>query len=219
MVTIAVEGVARRFLPAERGTVRVVVRLESPDRAAASSAAAELHRRIAGEARAHVASGSATWWGADQVRLSTARRYLKDSDVTELYYVAAADVSVKFADFDALSAWIASIGSLEGVDLDSIHWTLTDVHRVEVQREVRAEAVLDARERARAYAGVLGLDTIELQAVYEPGLRPNASSAHGGSSDFVLTRAMSAAGGGEEFSLKPDDIEVGAAITADFVAS
>jgi uncharacterized protein YggE len=218
VVTIAVEGVARRFLPAERATVRVVVRLEGRDRPTTSSAAAELHRRITGEARDHVERGAATWWGADQVRLSTARRYVKDSDVTEVHYVAAADITVTFADFGALSTWIASLGTLEGADLDSIGWTLTEVHRTEVQREVRAEAVLDARERARAYAGALGLETLELRAIYEPGLRPNASSGDGMGSDFTLTHAL-AASGAEEFSLKPEDIEVGAAITADFAAS
>ncbi|WKK71275.1 hypothetical protein Q0F99_17685 [Rathayibacter oskolensis] len=92
MTTITVAGNAQHFLPAERGTVRPEIRRESRSRSQALSEVTSVHARVREEAVAEQAAGVATWWSADQVSVSTVHRYLKDSDVAELFHVAAASV-------------------------------------------------------------------------------------------------------------------------------
>lgn len=220
MVTITVAGTAQRFLPAERGTVRVRATLEARRSADVVPEVTRLHARLAADAERHVESSAATWWSADQVHVSGIHRYVKDSDVTELFHVASAGVAVKFADFGALSAWAAEIGTLDGVVVDGVEWALTREHRAEVEREVRADAVRDAEDRAAAYAAALGLGDATVTALYEPGLRPNTQPVFdGGAPRYARMAAADSAGGMEAFSLRPDDIEVSATITADFDAS
>lgn len=215
MTLLAVHGSASRFLPAERGTVRLSLGLEHDDRAVALRAVTALHERYVADAKSFVHGGGATWWGSDQVRVRAERRYLKDSQVHRTVQVAAAEVRVKFRDFGALSDWIDRAGSVEGVTIAGIEWTVTERLRTTVEREVRIEAVQDARRRAEAYASAIGGGGVVLQTLWEPGLRPNASGADDGGGFAV--RALASSGSFASIELRPDDIEIAAAVTADFV--
>lgn len=215
MVTITVAGIAQHFHPAERGTVRLEIRRESRSRSQALAEVTALHARVREEARAEQASGAATWWSADQVSVSTVHRYLKDSDVSEPFHVAAASVRVKYRDFDALGRWVASVSEVPGIVVAGVDWDVTAARRASAEREVRVAAVRDARERAAAYASALGLDEPRVLTLFEPGLRPH-TRIEGGSA--VMSRAM-AFKGQEELALKPEDIEVSASVSADFEAS
>ncbi|WP_165759559.1 SIMPL domain-containing protein [Rathayibacter oskolensis] len=214
MVTITVSGLAQHFLPAERGTVRLEIRRESRSRSQALSEVTAEHGRVRGEAAAEQSSGVATWWSADQVSVSTVRRYLKDSDVTELFHVAAASVRVKYRDFDALGRWVGSVSERPGVVVAGVDWDVTAARRATAEREVRIAAVRDARERAAAYAAALGLGDVRVLTLFEPGLRPH-TRIEGGAA--LMSRAAKF-GGQEELALKPEDIEVSAAVSADFEA-
>lgn len=215
MIAITVAGAAERFLPAERGTARVRATLEARRSADVLPAVTDLHARLTADAERHVASAAATWWSADQVQVTSVHRYLKDSDVTELFQVASAGVAVKFADFAALSAWVAEVGALDGVVVDGVEWALTDAHRIEVEKEVRVAAVRDAQERAAAYAAALGFDTVTVAALYEPGLRPGSQPDYGGGA-ARFARVSDQMIDGAAFSLRPEEIAVTAAVTADF---
>ncbi|WP_164874484.1 SIMPL domain-containing protein [Rathayibacter festucae] len=215
MVTITVAGIAQHFHPAERGTVRLEIRRESRSRSQALNEVTALHARVREEAGAEQASGAATWWSADQVSVSTIQRYLKDSDVTEPFHVAAASVRVKYRDFDALGRWVASVSEAPGITVAGVDWDVTAARRASAEREVRVAAVRDARERAAAYASALGLGEPRVLTLFEPGLRPH-TRIEGGSA--VMSRAM-AFKGQEELALKPEDIEVSASVSADFEAS
>lgn len=158
--------------------------------------------------------GTATWWGSDQVQVRPERRYLKDSQTYRIVQVAAAEVRVKFVDFAALSAWVEQAGSTAGVTINGIEWTVTEQHRTTVQREVRVQVVRDATQRAEAYASAIGSAGVVLQTLWEPGLRPDSRSDDGGGS---VTRAMMASGSSAGIELRPNDIEISASVTADFV--
>lgn len=215
MVLIAVHGSASRFLPAERGTVRLSIGLEHDDRATVVQQVGLLHERFVADAKSFVHAGAATWWGSDQVRVRPERRYLKDSETHRWVQVASADVRVRFRDFDALSSWVEQAGSAAGASIDGVDWTVTEQHRAHAQREVRVEAVQDAVQRAEAYASAIGGTGVTLQAVWEPGLRPNVSGGFdGGGGGMARAMAMKSGGGLE---LRPDDIELAAEVTADFV--
>ncbi|MWV58012.1 SIMPL domain-containing protein [Rathayibacter sp. VKM Ac-2754] len=215
MATITVAGTAQHFLPAERGTVRLEIRRESRSRSQALSEVTSVHTRVREEAVAEQASGVATWWSADQVSVSTVRRYLKDSDVTQLFHVAAASVRVKYRDFEALGRWVASVSELPGVVVSGVDWDVTAAHRATAEREVRIAAVRDARERAAAYASALGFDEVRVLTLFEPGLRPH-TRIEGGSA--LMSRAAKFGGQEEALALKPEDIEVSASVSADFEA-
>lgn len=214
MVLIAVHGSASRFLPAERGTVRLALSWEHDDRAAALATVGSLHERYVADAKTFVLGGTATWWGSDQVQVRPERRYLKDSQTYRIVQVAAAEVRVKFVDFAALSTWVEQAGSTAGVTINGIEWTVTEQHRTTVQREVRVQAVRDATQRAEAYASVIGSTGVVLQTLWEPGLRPDSHSSDAGGS---ITRAMMASGSSAGIELRPNDIEISASVTADFV--
>ncbi|MBB5787003.1 SIMPL domain-containing protein [Jiangella mangrovi] len=217
MVTITVAGTAQRLLPAERGTVHLRATAEARRSADVVSVVAELHARLSADAERHVAAGAATRWSADQLYVSTVQRYLRDSDVSETFQVAAAGVAVRFTDFTALSAWVTETGTVDGVVVDGVEWELTDERRREAEREVRAEAVRDARERAAAYAAELGFATVEVVALFEPGLRPHTQPVYdGGSPRFAR---MAADAGGAVVSMRPEQIEITATVTADFSGS
>ena len=217
MVLIAVHGSATRYVPAERGTVHLTVEVEHDDRGVAMAQVGSLHERLRAEAEAFVRDESATWWGSDQVRAWAMRRYLKDSEVHRVVQAASAEVRVKFRDFDALSGWIDRAGSVEGVTIAGTEWTVTDLLRVQVQREVRVEAVADARRRAEAYASAIGGTGVVLQSLWEPGLRPHSGGVDEGGS---VTRALMASpDSSASIELRPDDIEIAAEVTADFLVA
>lgn len=216
MVTLTVAGTAQHFHPAERGTVRLEIRRESRSRSAVLAEVSSLHATVRDQARAEQQSGAATWWSADQVSVSTVRRFLKDSDVAEVFHIAAASVRVKYRDFDALGRWVSSVSGLPGVVVSGVDWDLTAARRASVEREVRVAAVRDAQERAAAYASALGLGQPRVLTLFEPGLRPHTSGQGGGYG--TMSRAAAFASHEEPLALKPEDIEIAASISADFDA-
>ncbi|MCU1473513.1 SIMPL domain-containing protein [Amnibacterium sp.] len=215
MVQISVHGSASRFLPAERGTIEVAIALEHEDRATAMQQVAGLHERFVADAKSFVHAGAATWWGSDQVRARAERRYVKDSDAHRTVQVASAEVRVKFRDFPALSEWFEHAGAVPGVAIGGIEWTLTEEHRSQEERDVRVQAVADAVQRAEAYAEAIGGTGVTLQQLWEPGLRPHS----GGAVEGAYVTAMAVAGSRSSIELRPDDIEISAAVTADFLVT
>ncbi|SDU35796.1 SIMPL domain-containing protein [Jiangella alkaliphila] len=220
MVTITVAGSAHRFLPAERGTVHVRAVREARRSADVVPVVADLHARLSADAQRHVTAGAATRWSADQLYVSTVQRYRRDSDVSETFQVAAAGVAVRFADFGVLSTWVSEVGAADGVVVDGVEWELTEQRRREVEREVRAEAVRDAQDRAAVYADALGLSGVTIAALYEPGLRPHTQPGFEGRVvQYGRMAAADSAGGGQVISMRPERIEVSATVTADFTTS
>lgn len=214
MTTIAVRGDATIHHPAERGTVRIAVGFTGADRPTVVRSTTTLHRFVTEAARAHREAGAATWWGADQVRVSPYREYRKNSDVTVLRYRADASVEVKFRDFAVLAEWATDLAEREGITIAGITWALTEALRVDLERRARADAVRHAGTKASDYARAFGAGTPTLLALWEPGLRPSEESSVGGSP--MSARMAAAPSGGGSVELAPEDIAVSASITADY---
>lgn len=220
MVTITVAGTAQRLLPAEQGIVHLRATAEARSFADVVPVVAELHARLSADAERHVAAGAANRWSADQLYVSTVQRYVRDSDVSETFQVAAAGVAIRFTDFGALSAWVTEVGTVDGVVVDGVEWELTEERRREVEREVRAEAVRDAQERADVYAAELGYARATATALYEPGLRPHTQPGFdGGGPRYARMASADLSGGGAVVSMRPEQIEITATVTADYTAS
>ena len=225
MATLAVSGSVTHRYRAERGVVHLSLGFEGDDREAVVADSVALHGRVSREATAFRRQGAATWWSAQSVTVglvaepvavdgagaSSSRR---DRPVR---HRTRSTVEVRFQDFAALSEWVTDLALVDGVSIDWIEWSLSHDRRAEAERSARIAAVADAVARAADYAEALGLRTPTLAAVFEPGLRPGAP---GGGMPFGAARSMMAKGGGGDdgFDLAPDDIEVHAEISADFVA-
>ena len=223
MPRLTVAGRATRSHPAERGTVHATVSFSGEHRADVIARSEQAHASLVAQAKEFVASGAATWWGADQVVAFPYDEWLKPSahedQVKVRRFRATAAIHVKFADFAALSTWVGAVSLEDGVSIGAIEWTLTEALRDRVVADVRASAARDAVVRAEAYAEALGLGPVRLTALYEDGLRPGVG-AQGAPTAGIAMRA-SAVGGAESggFELRPYDIDVTAVVTADFEAA
>ncbi len=221
MPVFSVQGHATRHQPAERGTIRLTVQFRGENRASVLAHAARVHTDLVDRAKAHVASGAATWWGSQAVLAWAFDEWDKPSPNVDQVKVrrfrAGADAQVKFQDFAALAAWAAEVAAIEGVAVNGITWALTDARRDALQRDVRADAARDSVERARAYADALGYGDVRLLALFEDGLRPHVSGG-GGGIGMSMRGAPPASGSTKAFEMRPDDIVVTAAVTADFEA-
>jgi uncharacterized protein YggE len=215
MVTITVAGSARHQHPAERGTLRLEARLEGASRQEVVEAVAGTHTRLTSEAQGFDASGAATRWSAEQVRASSYVRFDGSAERGETVHVASASVRVRFRDFEALSTWITAVSAEPGITVDGVEWQLTDATRERAVRAVRIEAVQDARARAVAYAGALGLERVTAVRLSEPGTNLDYAAQEGGG----MMRAAAFGKSAPALALTPEDITVSATVTAEFEAS
>ncbi|MFC8731450.1 SIMPL domain-containing protein [Luteimicrobium sp. NPDC057192] len=222
MPLIAVEGRAVRFQRAERGTLTVGVSFSGEAREPVLEHARRTHGRLVDEAKAHTDAGTATWWGADGVAAWAFHEWVKPEPHLDsqkvLRFRASSRIRVKFRDFSVLSTWASAVAERTGVSLDGVEWALTDTTRVTLTKEVRRSAALDARARASEYASALGLGEVRLVTLYEAGLRPDVGSRPGPTTVAARGAAASSTKG-SGFELRPDDIEVTAAVSADYDAA
>lgn len=216
MTRISVYGRATHSHRPERAQVRTAITLEGQDRSAVLAESTAAHNAVAEQARAHVESGAATWWGAEQVRSQPVKEYVKDSDTTITKFRATSQVLVRFQDFDALAAWVSAIGERRGVNVQGISWELTQQARRAAEAQVRRAALTDAVTRAADYAAALGAGTPQLEVVYEEGLRPNSTGGPGGPA-FAARAGGGAPHGGAAVTLQPGDVDVTAVLSADFL--
>jgi uncharacterized protein YggE len=219
MARIAVHGSATRTLAPERGTVHLSVTVSGDSRADVLGDARRTHAEVVAQARRFVDAGAATRWTSPDVHVWAYTDWVpapgasgaeRQEQVTR--YRAGAEVQVRFATLDEVGDWTASVAALDGVDVQRIVWDLTAATREAVLREVRAEACLDAVGRARDYAAALDLGDARLVALYEDGLHPGAAGSDGGAPRILAKAAALDAAG---FDLRPHDIEVTAAVTAE----
>jgi len=225
MATLSVSGSATHRHRAERGVVHLTVGFDGDDREAVVRDTAAVHSRLTEQATAWRRQEAATWWSAQSVTVAVETEATADrgdgADATRASSVVRfrtrAAVDVRFSDFDALASWVGDVAVEPGVTVEWIEWSLSHDRRPEVEKAVRVAAIADAVTRAGDYAEALGLGRPTLQSVFEPGLRPGAP---GGGSPFGLARAVAtfSSGGPVAFDLHPDDIEVTAEVSADFVA-
>lgn len=225
MATLSVSGSATHRHRAERGVVHLAVGFDGDDREEVVRDTAAVHSRLTEQATAWRRQEAATWWSAQSVTVAVETEATADrgngADATRASSVVRfrtrAAVDVRFSDFDALASWVGEVAVEPGVTVEWIEWSLSHDRRPEVEKAVRVAAIADAVTRAGDYAEALGLGQPTLQSVFEPGLRPGAP---GGGSPFGLARAVAtfSSGGPVAFDLHPDDIEVTAEVSADFVA-
>jgi uncharacterized protein YggE len=223
MAVIAVSGTVTHRYHAERGLLRLAVELEGDDRSSVVDDSVAVHNRVTERATTLRRQGAATWWTARSVSVGVVSEpsAADGTRASSVRYRTRSTIEVRFQDFTALADWVGELAHVEGVTIEGVEWSLGHARRAEVEQDARLAAVADAVARASDYADALGLGAPELQAVYEPGLRPGEGGA--GGVPFRASRSLMAGStlddsGSVVFDLQPDDIEVTATISADFTA-
>lgn len=217
--TITVEGRFTHHRAAERGTVSLVVGFEGPQRDDVVQRATHAHARIVDQVRAlhHPSSGPVTWWAAQRLSVWSRRPWNDEGKQLPFVHHANVGLDAKFSDLARLAEWVEQVAVLDGVSVQGVSWTLTDVTRKQLVADARARAVADAVARATAYAAALGLGDVRAVELAEPGMlgdhsRPTASQS------VAAARTASSTNGGGRLDLKPEDITVDSAVHARFLA-
>ena len=218
-VTITVRGEFEAAHPPERATVRLVVGAEGPTKDAVFASAVQTARVLNGQIEAmHDAErGPVTWWASDQVRTWSQRPWDKDGRQLPQVHHAGVDFTVRFSDFEVLNKWLTAVSSMQGVSVSGIEWTLTEPRKVQLTDQVRAAAVHDARDKAQSYASSLGLGPVRVVAIADVGMLggPPPSPPR----MYAAMAASAPSDSGEELSLTAQDVRLGAAVDARFVAT
>jgi uncharacterized protein YggE len=128
---------------------------------------------------------------------------------------AARTTVLEVTGFAVLGDLMAELAAAGGA-VDGPHWVLDADNPV--YEEARRRAAADARVRADAYAGALGLRVTAVAWVAEPGLRRGGG---GGGAEVAFARhagaPMAAAGGFDEtIEVTPDEVPVTASVEVGF---
>ncbi len=133
---------------------------------------------------------------------------------TPLVHHAAVELSATFTDAGALSWWLGDVAESDDVQVTAVEWRLSPTTRARVEREVAADAVHVAVERATAYADALGLASVSAVEIADAGLL----AAHPETPAPLGARMMAASAGGPSFSLQPPEIVVTSVVEGRFRA-
>jgi len=209
-----------RYAP-EHAVVAATVSFDGPERdpvfARATGIAATLQEQLA--ALHDAQTGPVIRWSAQRARVWSQRPWNEQGRQLPPVYHAQLDLSATFVDSEALARWVETASTTDGVQLHGIGWRLSEESERAALAEVRAAAVTDALERARAFASSLGLSELDPLALADPGMLGDpAGPQHGGMEAMSLRASKDMAMGGSELSFTPEELEISAAVDARFAA-
>ena len=220
---ITVQGEHSDWYAAERAIVRAGVHAWGARRDAvferAKRAAATIRDSV--EPRFDRDAGPITWWASDSVRVWAERPWNNEGKQLPRVFHAAQDFTVKFRDFDELSAWVETTAEVPDAVVASIEWDLTESTRTSATAEVRSRAVKDAVAKATVFAQSIGLRQVTAIALADPGMLGEQGAAAGGyaAAPMMARGAAFKDAGAPSLALKAEEISVSATVDARFVAS
>ncbi|MBZ4486025.1 SIMPL domain-containing protein [Microbacterium sp. cx-55] len=211
-VTITVRGEHEERLAAEVGIVRATIRVEGSDRPRVIEELAEIAHPVRADLDARRESGALLRWTSSRANVWTERPWAPDGAKLDPVHHASVEITANFADPAALSAWVDEVSILDGTQIDAVTWELSELTAGAARDRVAASAVLDAVNRAAAYASALALSSVTPVAIADVGLL----GGDGTTPSSKLMRSMAADAGGVD--LRPEDVVVSAAVDARFIA-
>lgn len=218
---ITVQGTFSAWYPAERATVHLSVDLQGPDRQsvleAATASADEVRESI--EALHDSQAGPITWWSSDRVNVWAERPWNQDGKVLPPVFHASVGFTAKFKEFGSLAEWIERVAEISGVTIRDTIWDLTESRKLSVTAEVRSRAVKDAVSKATVFAQSIGLGTVRAIALSDPGMLGDQTGPGPVPVYDMMRTSKLESGGGPPLALKPEEIEVSAAVDARFIAT
>lgn len=230
-VDFTVRGRHEVAVPAERATIHLTIRHVGADKRRIFDDTAAAAEQVGTELRYlhHPDTGPVTDWTASDLELGAHQRWTKHGDRLDDEHYASIRISAEFSDFDALNRFTGAIAQVDGGAIDRTRWSITEASLAEAEREARAGAARDARERAQVYADALLLGTVRAVSLAEPGLLRTSSPTSalggppGGPAGGDAGGALPAPLGAEPAPRRyieqtPEDTKVSAAVEARFVA-
>lgn len=217
--TITVSGDAESTHAAEVAIAHLTVSIDGPDRDVVLTRAGGVHSLVlAGLEVLQSAAGPAvSSHSSDRMHVTAQRPWNADGNQLDLVYTAAAGIRAEFTDFDALSSWLAQVATLDGVEIQTIDWSLTPETRESARADAQRDAVATAVRSAEVYAASLGLTKVTAVAIDDAGLLGVDPAPAGQPKLLAAMRSADASGGG--ITLRPGDITVSASVHARFDAS
>ncbi|KTS91706.1 neuraminidase [Microbacterium testaceum] len=212
-VVITVRGESSARVRAEEAAVRVSVVTDGPARGPVVERAQERASSVQDGLVAHLRSGEISEWSSARVSVWSDRPWNNEGAQLPLVHHAAVELSATFTDAGALSWWLGDVAESDDVHVTAVDWRLSADTRARVERDVAADAVRVAVERASAYADALGLASASAMEIADAGLlasRPDQPMP-------LASRAM-AADSGPSFSLQPPEIVVSSTVEGRFRA-
>ena len=212
-VVITVRGESSARVRAEEAAVRVSVVTDGPARGPVVERAQERASSVQDGLVAHLRSGEISEWSSARVSVWSDRPWNNEGAQLPLVHHAAVELSATFTDAGALSCWLGDVAESDDVHVTAVDWRLSADTRARVERDVAADAVRVAVERASAYADALGLASVTAVEIADAGLlasRPDQPMP-------LSARAM-AADSGPSFSLQPPEIVVSSTVEGRFRA-
>jgi uncharacterized protein YggE len=212
-VVVTVRGEQERRVAPEHAVVSLAVRADGPERGPVVERVTSLAEPLRDDLVAHQRSGEVVEWSSGRVSAWSERPWNAEGRQLPPVHHASIDIVATFDDFVALSWWIGEVAESDAVQVTDVRWELSPATRADVEREVAAEAVQVAVDRARAYAEALGLESVSPLEMADAGLlllHPERGP--------VMMRAMAADASSAGVVLQPADIVVTAAVEARFLA-
>ena len=219
-VTITVRGEHETRVAPERGIVHASVRAEGADRGAVVERIAALALPLREDLTARKEAGGIEEWSSQRVSVWANRPWNNEGKQLALVHYASVEITATFTDFAALSWWVSDIAEREGVQIDTVTWSLTPGTAKSTETFTAEQAVTVAVDRATAYAGAIGLSTVTPLEIADLGLLQRNEAAPSPAPKMMRAMAMGAmdAGGGPAVEFQPEDITVTAAVEARFAA-
>ncbi|MBO0841700.1 MAG: SIMPL domain-containing protein [Nocardioides sp.] len=214
-VVIDVRGSHTQSVPPERAVVHAEIRFDGPAPGPVMTSLRTRLDAVTKELDQLRESEAVERYVVQRVRTSAERPWRKDGKRLPLVHHAAVAVRSHWIDFDKLGAWVGRSSTVDGLTIDHVAWTLTDERRLALERDVRQEAVRQARIRAQDYADALDLGTVSVRRINDPGVGGIEREAY-----FPVDEARrGAAASAPELGFSPDDLDITAFVEASFVVT
>ena len=219
-VIITVRGEHEARVAPERGVVHASVRAEGPERGAVVERIAALALPLREDLEARKAAGGIAEWSSQRVSVWANRPWNNEGKQLALVHYASVELTATFTDFAALSWWVSDIAEREGLQIDTVTWSLSPATARATEASTARQAVEVAVERATAYASAIGLGTVAPLEIADLGLLQRNEAAPSPAPKMMRAMAMGAmdAGGAPAVEFQPEDITVTAAVEARFAA-
>ena len=217
-VVITVRGEHQTRMVPERAVVHLSILTDGPERGAVVERAGALTEPVRDDLIARRDAGAVTEWSAGHASVWSERPWNSEGRQLAPVHRASVELTATFTDFAVLSAWAGEAAEREGVQLRWIDWQLTPETRARVEREVSADAVQVAVQRATAYAAALGRETVTALEVADAGLLTHDHGEPRPEAAITAARSFAADGGAPALQFQPEQITVASAVEARFAA-
>ncbi|MFE7225829.1 SIMPL domain-containing protein [Nocardioides sp. NPDC057577] len=219
-ILIKVRGSHAVEVAPERGVVSAEVRFDGP---APEPVMEQLRRGLHGartELERLELEGAIKRLVIQRARTSAERPWHKDGKQLPLVHRATVGLWAEFVDFEALATWVGRTAGNEGLRVDHVSWQLTKESRLKVERDVRQEAVRQAKVRAQDYADALDLGPVVVRSINDVGVSHEVAYA---SAPMAMSEQAGKAWGADQaapdLAFDPDDITVYAEVEAAFTVA